>query len=201
MRLLASLLFLAATSQGSAFSTLTYQGHLQDADGPFNGTVAMSFALFDAEAGGSQVGTSIDRPQVEVSNGLFQVALDFGEQRYANGLWLAIEVEGQALEPRQPITGAAFAIDLEPPDVPMPPDPQDCQDYCDAMMIGCPGEYPDQQQCLDTCSAFSGEGEVGDDTGDTLQCRATWLQRGFEGEIPVSEACQNAAADSPECVD
>ncbi|WP_376696183.1 hypothetical protein [Wenzhouxiangella sp. EGI_FJ10305] len=160
----------------------------------------MTFTLFDAETGGSQVGSTIDLSEVNVANGLFQVGLDFGFQPYSSGLWLAIEVEGQPLVPRQPITGVPFAIDM-PPDPPEPPDPQDCQDYCQAMMFGCSGEYASEEQCLDTCSGFSGEGTVGDLSGDTLQCRATWLQRGVNGEVTTFEACTNAAADSPECVD
>jgi hypothetical protein len=49
-----------------------------------------------------------------VVDGLFQVDLDFGEQAYASGLWLAIEVENEHLVPRQAITGAPFAISSTP---------------------------------------------------------------------------------------
>lgn len=202
MRFLTALMLLVITTGASAFTTITYQGQLQDTEGPVNDTVEMSFTLFDAETGGSQLDEPIDFSEVSVTNGLFQVGLDFGEQPYADGLWLAIEIEGQPLEPRQPVTGAPFAIDTAPdsPSEP-PPDPQDCQDYCDAMMIGCSGEYSDTQQCLDTCSGFSGAGETGDTTGDTLACRATWHKKGVDGEVPVATACTNAAPDSPECVD
>ncbi len=142
-------------------------------------------------------------------NGIFQVDLDFGEQDYASGLWLAIEVEGESLQPRQPITGAPFAISLvsddppdDPPDCPVDDPPsEECEDYCSAMAMGCADVYSSMEQCLDACACFSTDGSEGDTSGDTLHCRSTWLQMGFNGDVPASEACANAADTSPECVD
>jgi hypothetical protein len=114
MRYLATLLFLLATSVAGADSTITYQGQLQDASGPVDDTVDMSFALYETEAGGAPVGGPIAMTGVNVVDGLFQVTLDFGDQAYASGLWLAIEVAGEPLAPRQAITGAPFAISAAP---------------------------------------------------------------------------------------
>lgn len=204
MRFLTALLFLLATTVASASTTLSYQGQLQDDSGPFNGSVDMSFTLIDAGTGGSQVGETIDLTDVNVVNGLFRVALDFGEQAYGSGLWLAITVEGQPLLPRQAITGAPFAIDMaevdpDPPSCDTPP--EDCEDYCGAMLFGCIGEFSNQQECLDACACYPTDGQVGDEDGDTLQCRETWLLKGFEEEVPPEVACTNAAPASPVCID
>ncbi|MEE4304083.1 MAG: tail fiber domain-containing protein [Wenzhouxiangella sp.] len=110
---LASLLTLAATP-ANAETTISYQGDLQDGGSPVDASVDMTFELFDAASGGASVGGPLTENGVTVTNGLFQVELDFGEQPYFNGLWLAVEVEGDLLAPRQLITGAPFAIDAAP---------------------------------------------------------------------------------------
>ena len=110
MRYLTALLILLATAVAHADTTITYQGQLQDASGPVTGTPGMEFRLYDNLIGGSQVGDAVVANAVPVTEGLFQVDLDFGEQAYAGGLWLAIIIEGSPLEPRQAITGAPFAI-------------------------------------------------------------------------------------------
>ncbi len=204
MRYLTALLFLLATTVASASTTISYQGQLQDDSGPVNGSVDMSFTLIDAETGGSQVGSTIHLTGVNVVNGLFRVDLDFGEQAYGSGLWLAIEVEGDPLLPRQAITGAPFAIsmaedDPDPPSCDTPED--DCGDYCNAMQLGCTGEFSSHQECLDACACYPNDGQPGDTSGDTLQCRQTWLQKGFDGDVSPEVACTNAAPASPECID
>ncbi len=191
------LFLLVISTMAGASTTLSYQGYLEHETGPVDDTVEMSFALFDAESDGNQVGDTINIAEVSVHNGLFQVGLDFGEKNYASGLWLAIEVEGESLEPRQPITGAPFAISSVSDDPPS----EECEDYCTAMGIGCADVYSTTEQCLDACAGFSTDGSEGDTTGDTFQCRSTWLQMGFDGDVPASEACANAADTSPECVD
>src|SRR6056297_2585800 len=114
MRYLIVFLFLLAAAVAHADTTITYQGQLQDASGPVTGTPGMEFRLYDSLVGGSQVGDALVKNAVPVTDGLFQVDLDFGEQAYAGGLWLAIIVEGSSLEPRQAITGAPFAISAAP---------------------------------------------------------------------------------------
>ena len=77
---------------------------------------------------------------------------------------------------------------------------QDCNDYCDAMSMGCTGVYPSIDECHSVCADFE-EGNEGDLSGDTRQCRESWFLLGFEGQISTSEACGNAGPDSDECVD
>ncbi len=88
---------------------ISYQGQLQDGSGPYDGTADMEFRLYDSLTGGSMVGASVSKSNVPVSDGLFQVELDFGDV-YDQPLWLEVEVGGHVLSPRQPITAAPMAV-------------------------------------------------------------------------------------------
>ncbi len=111
--LLTSALGLPAFAQGTAF---TYQGRLNDGTGPANGTYQLRFALFDALTVGNQVGSPLTNAPVNVSNGLFTVALDFGANFPGANRWLEIGVRTNgggaftSLIPRQPITATPYAI-------------------------------------------------------------------------------------------
>src|SRR4051812_31772443 len=62
-------------AQTTAFS---YQGRLNATAGPANGLYDFQFRLFDAPANGGQQGSTVLTNSVPVTNGLFTVALDFG---------------------------------------------------------------------------------------------------------------------------
>lgn len=91
-----------------ADTTFTYQGQLTDGSGPYDGQVEMDFRLYDDETGGGAIDVLTE--VVDVSGGLFQVELDFGDQPYDSGLWLQVSVGGDDLSPRQRITAAPLAI-------------------------------------------------------------------------------------------
>jgi hypothetical protein len=104
---------LAANGQTSA---ITYQGRLTDGGVPAEGLYDMQFALFDELSGGSPLGLVLV-DDVNVSEGLFTVQLDFGSSVFdGSELWLQIGVTtnggpGYALlSPRQQITAAPYAI-------------------------------------------------------------------------------------------
>lgn len=90
---------------------IVYQGQLKEYGLPVDGTLPMTFQLFDAEAGGNPVGSAIVLSAVVVTNGLFQVTLNFGpaafsgEQRY-----LQVTAGGVGLSPRQRIAAAPYAL-------------------------------------------------------------------------------------------
>lgn len=92
----------------SAETTFTYQGRLDSSGQPHGGTVGMDFRLYANPTGGSPLATDLGN-SVQVTDGLFQVELDFGDQPFDEGLWLDITVNGAGLTPRQPIHGAPFA--------------------------------------------------------------------------------------------
>jgi hypothetical protein len=87
---------------GTAF---THQGRLTDGGTPANGPFDFRCVLFDAAAGGAQVGPTVTVDDAPVANGLFTIALDFGAAAFrGSARWLAIEVRPGAS------TGAYTAI-------------------------------------------------------------------------------------------
>src|SRR5215831_11856972 len=94
-------------AQGTAFS---YQGQLGDSGAPANGSYDFRFAIFNAVTNGSQIGLPVTNAAVNVSNGLFNVTLDFGPGIFTgSSCWLDIGVRTNAgtsfttLTPRQPV--------------------------------------------------------------------------------------------------
>ncbi len=105
---------LVAKAQTASF---TYQGKLTDNLVAANGSYQMQFALFDAAAGGNQIGATMTYPAVQVSNGIFTVALDFGANAFSGASrFLQISVFSTTtssfvvLNPRQSVTSAPYAI-------------------------------------------------------------------------------------------
>lgn len=118
MTLALALLFVAAQfayGQTPAGTEFTYQGQLTEDDQPANGFYDMSFSLWTAESGGSQLAFSLPANNVEVVNGVFSVELDFTPGAFNTDehirRWIEIEVDGTTLTPRQPLTGTPFAIE------------------------------------------------------------------------------------------
>ena len=100
---------------GNAF---TYQGQLKDAIGPVTDSCDFQLSLWDALTNGSQVGSTLTKTNIAVSEGLFTVQLDFGASVFnGNARWLEIAVRcpsgGGAyntLSPRQPLSPAPYAL-------------------------------------------------------------------------------------------
>ena len=102
-----------AFAQGTAF---TYQGRLNDNGGMANGSYDLRFAIYDAATNGVQQGNTLTNLATPVSNGVFTVALNFGNQFNGADRWLEIgaRVNGTGafalLSPRQPITATPYAM-------------------------------------------------------------------------------------------
>lgn len=100
-----------AIGQGTMF---TYQGRLLDSGLPANGSYDLSFTVFDAASNGSIHG-NVTNDGVAVSNGLFTVMLDFGNQFPGADRWLEIAARTNGtgtfitLSPRQKLTPAPYA--------------------------------------------------------------------------------------------
>jgi hypothetical protein len=97
-----------ACVQGSAF---TYQGRLNDTGGPATGRYHLRFTLYDTAVNGAVVAGPATNNAVDVTNGLFTLALDFGAGVFTGpDRWLDITVRtngGSAfviLAPRQKLT-------------------------------------------------------------------------------------------------
>lgn len=120
----------APISQGEATmlaapvdTAFTYQGRLNKDGSPVNGTADFQFSLWDAATGGTQIGTTQTKTNVNVTNGVFTVPnLDFGATAFqGDARWLAISVRSpagsgsyQPLTPRQALTAAPYALSLRP---------------------------------------------------------------------------------------
>ena len=101
-------------------STFNYQGRLNEGSNPATGSFDFQFILYDAASGGSQKGSTLKVDKVAVSNGLFNVPLDFG-QAVIDGTALFLEVgvkpAGSAstytvLSPRTGLNAVPYALGL-----------------------------------------------------------------------------------------
>jgi hypothetical protein len=105
-----------APAQGTAF---TYQGRLNVGTNPATGLYDLQFGLWDSLSGGTRLGSLQTNSATAVTNGLFSVQLDFGNQFPGAPRWLEISVRtnGAAtfslLTPRQPLTPVPYAIFAE----------------------------------------------------------------------------------------
>jgi hypothetical protein len=109
---------LASTGRGqSAVGTsFTYQGVLKNQGQAQTGIMEFRFRLYDAQAGGTQVGPMIQPPPSAVIDGLFNLELDFGAGIFnGNARWLEIDVRAYGsngafttLSPRQRLSAAPY---------------------------------------------------------------------------------------------
>ncbi|MDQ4122823.1 MAG: hypothetical protein M3209_15410 [Acidobacteriota bacterium] len=104
---------IAVSGQTTEF---TYQGRLTNSTGTLlTGNYDFEFKLYNALTGGTQLGTTQQKPGVTVSNGIFTVNLDFGDQFGTSARFLEIAVRSgtasfAVLAPRQQITSAPYSI-------------------------------------------------------------------------------------------
>ena len=106
--------FSVAEAQGTAF---TYQGQLSAGGAPANGDYDFTFALFNnSSTNAGQVGGTLTKFDVGVTNGLFTLNLDFGPVFAGNAAWLAVGVRSNggagftALSPLQELTPTPYAM-------------------------------------------------------------------------------------------
>jgi hypothetical protein len=87
-----------AQAQGTAF---TYSGQLDSSGAPApNGLYDFQFVLSNAPSGGNQVGSTVTRLAVPVTNGLFTTNIDFGAGMFTGpSYWLAISVRSNGVPP------------------------------------------------------------------------------------------------------
>jgi len=117
--LVVALLASVAWSQAPAGSAFTFQGQLRQEGRPVNGPADFEFTLWDAAEAGNQLGY-IDNAAVDVTNGLFSVQLDFGEDAFdGRARWLEVSVRYPSgtgsytpLSPRQQLTPTPYALAL-----------------------------------------------------------------------------------------
>ncbi len=107
----------AQSAQAAAETVISYQGMLTDPSGtPFNTTVSMVFAIYDARSVGN-LKWGPETQSVLVSDGLFSVLLGsvtpIDPADLGGDLWLNIKVNGEQLTPRESIAGVIRAVMAE----------------------------------------------------------------------------------------
>src|SRR6478609_705684 len=114
--LLTVMLIICAAIVNAQSTEFTYQGRLLFGDVPANGNYDFEFALFDSDAGGSQLGSTFPLSAVSVNNGVFSVRIDFGNQFPGANRFLEIHVRQTGtttfavLSPRQSISSSPYSI-------------------------------------------------------------------------------------------
>ena len=113
--------FVMVVSVHAQTSAFTFQGRLNDSGVPANGQYDFQFWLFDtlADGTGTQLGTQ-NAPGVQVTNGVFSVAVDFGPQAFSGGdRYIQVVVRpsfadpsviATILSPRQRLTSTPYAV-------------------------------------------------------------------------------------------
>ena len=97
-----------AAPAGAQLPDFMYQGKLEQNDNPANGNYDLTFSLWDAAVGGSQIGDTISEPGYPVQHGLFSINLAFDGAFTGDQTWLEVSVNGTVL-PRQAISTAPVA--------------------------------------------------------------------------------------------
>ncbi|MCS6831186.1 MAG: hypothetical protein NZ749_11160, partial [bacterium] len=103
------------TSNLLAQQPFTYQGMLRSSGIPASGNHDFQFSLWTASSGGSQVGSTVTRIGVSVSNGLFTTELDFGNVWDGSDRFLQIAVRPSGggsyttLSPRVKVNRAPYS--------------------------------------------------------------------------------------------
>ncbi len=95
---------------------ISYQGHLIDGDGnPVDGVYTFGFNLYDTETGGTAIWTE-SQTDVSVDQGMFNVILGAVtpiDLSFDGMRWLEIQIGGEVLQPRQPLTSVGQAYHAE----------------------------------------------------------------------------------------
>jgi hypothetical protein len=111
-----ALVFLLESTAFAQTTAFNYQGKLTDS-GASQSAYQMQFALFDALAGGSQIGGIIANPSVAINQGVFNVTLDFGASVFTGAdRFLQISVRRNVseaytvLSPREKIASSPYSI-------------------------------------------------------------------------------------------
>jgi hypothetical protein len=98
--------------------TFTYQGQLRNAGQLVNGPVDLKITMWDADTGGSQVGSTNTFNAMQLNDGRFACGLNFGNAAFdGSNRWVQVEFRNpagsgqyQGLSPRDKITATPYAL-------------------------------------------------------------------------------------------
>ena len=112
---------LAIGCGAAAAAPFTFQGELREGGLPANGVYDLQFLLFTASVGGGQIGTTLCVDDVTVTDGRFEVQLDYGTAFDGSARYLEIQVRADTglacgnnagfttLGPRSQVTNAPMS--------------------------------------------------------------------------------------------
>lgn len=107
LRLIPLMILFRGPVQADPLSTaFTYQGRLQDGTNAATGLYDLRFLVYDSDTGGIPVGAQIITNGVPVTNGLFTVILDFGQDVFGGS---ALAGHGSSHERAESLYCAAAA--------------------------------------------------------------------------------------------
>src|SRR5262245_23634228 len=116
----ATLLTAQVRAQTPLGTAVSYQGQIKQAGALLDGAADFQFKLFGEPTGGTQVGSTQSFSDVDVTDGLFAVELDFGASAFSSDKrWLEVAVRSPAgsgafttLDPRQELTATPYALQV-----------------------------------------------------------------------------------------
>ncbi len=159
-------------------TTFTYQGYLTNASGSVNAQCDFQFGLFATSNGAAQIGSTLTRTQIPVTNGVFNVGLDFGGAAFdGTQRFLQIAVRCPAgsgvyttLTPLQEITPAPFAMFAT--------------DSTWSGLSGVPGGFADGTDNDTLATLACSSGQIPKWGGAGWTCAADWSLSGNSGTTP-----------------
>src|SRR5215213_2506535 len=118
LSLLVSVMVLSCGFAAAQTTVFSYQGKLPNSVTPATGSFEMEFKLFDAAAGGNQIGATASLSNVEVKNNSFSVPLDFGATAFPGAdrfIEIRVRLQGATepfavIAPRGRVLSAPYAI-------------------------------------------------------------------------------------------
>ena len=115
--ILAGMLGAAIPARAQGTSAFTYHGQLSASGQPAGGTYDLTFTLYDSAINGNIVGSVWTNAATAITNGLFNVIVDFGGGAFtgpARWLELGVRTNGAVtfapLAPRQALTPIPYAL-------------------------------------------------------------------------------------------
>ena len=108
--LCASVLLCPAPASAEVPAKFTYQGNLRQSGFLTNGNKTMTFRIYSAATGGTELWASSPMT-VQVSTGVFRVTLEPTAAVWQSAsLWLELQVESSVLSPREEITSSPYSV-------------------------------------------------------------------------------------------
>ena len=179
MMLAAASLTLSAYAQSS--TAFTYQGFLRDNGQPANGQYDLQFTLYDALTGGNQIGNSVVIDDLQITNGLFTVEIDFGINPFSSGQrrWIEIGIRPfnstgsfVILDPRIELTPVPYAIYA-----------QKAQDAVNAQNAQNAQNAENAQNAVNAQNAENAQNATRADTADAIQGRTVSNSDPADGDV------------------